>query len=63
VNVQPNLATRDGELERELERMRALIARVGGRVEGLGEAIAQEEEVEDMEVDERAKVEALLGLR
>lgn len=32
-NVQPNLVTRDGELEKELERMRLLVARVRGRVE------------------------------
>jgi hypothetical protein len=31
-NVQPNLVTRDGELGRELERMRVLLARVSGRV-------------------------------
>ena len=32
VGVQENLVTRDGEVERELERMRVLLARVGGRV-------------------------------
>ena len=32
-NVQPNLVTRDGELGKELERMRVLLARVTGRVE------------------------------
>ncbi|KAL2833099.1 kinetochore Sim4 complex subunit Fta4 [Aspergillus pseudoustus] len=31
-NVQPNLATKDGELVRELERMRMLVARVSGRI-------------------------------
>lgn len=31
-NVQPNLVTRDGELSRELDRMRILLARVTGRV-------------------------------
>lgn len=31
-NVQPNLITRDGELAQELEKMRMLVARVGGRV-------------------------------
>jgi hypothetical protein len=30
-NIQPNLVTRDGELGRELERMRVLLARVTGR--------------------------------
>lgn len=32
VGVQENLVTRDGEVEKELERMRVLLARVGGRV-------------------------------
>jgi hypothetical protein len=31
-NVQPNLVTRDGELGRELEKMRILLARVTGRI-------------------------------
>ncbi|KAI0470723.1 kinetochore complex Fta4 of Sim4 subunit, or CENP-50-domain-containing protein [Xylariaceae sp. FL0804] len=31
-HVQQNLVTRGGEVERELERMRVLLARVGGRV-------------------------------
>ncbi|KAI3541197.1 hypothetical protein CABS01_01488 [Colletotrichum abscissum] len=30
--VQENLVTRDGEIEKEMEKMRALLARVGGRV-------------------------------
>jgi hypothetical protein len=32
-NIQPNLVTRDGELVQELEKMRMLVARVGGRIE------------------------------
>lgn len=31
-NVQPNLVTRDGELVQELEKLRMLAARVGGRI-------------------------------
>ncbi|BDD59809.1 hypothetical protein MAP00_004996 [Monascus purpureus] len=31
-NIQPNLVTRDGELFRELDKMRMLAARVGGRI-------------------------------
>jgi Kinetochore complex Fta4 of Sim4 subunit, or CENP-50 len=31
-NIQPNLVTRDGELGKELEKMRILLARVTGRV-------------------------------
>ena len=33
--MQPNLVARDGELEKELEKMRLLVARVRGRVEAL----------------------------
>ena len=32
-DIQPNLVTRDGELVQELEKMRMLAARVGGRME------------------------------
>lgn len=35
--VQENLVTRDGEVEREMEKMRVLLARVGGRVSLLPE--------------------------
>jgi Kinetochore complex Fta4 of Sim4 subunit, or CENP-50 len=31
-NIQPNLVTRDGELVREIDRMRMLVARVAGRI-------------------------------
>lgn len=31
-DIQPNLVTRDGELAQELEKMRMLVARVGGRI-------------------------------
>lgn len=31
-DIQPNLITRDGELVLELEKMRMLVARVGGRI-------------------------------
>lgn len=31
-SIQPNLITRDGELAQELEKMRMLVARVGGRI-------------------------------
>ncbi|KAJ5161583.1 hypothetical protein N7492_006975 [Penicillium capsulatum] len=31
-DIQPNLVTRDGELTQELEKMRMLVARVGGRI-------------------------------
>lgn len=31
-DIQPNLVNRDGDLIRELEKMRMLVARVGGRI-------------------------------
>jgi hypothetical protein len=34
-NVQPNLVTRDGELAKELGRMRVLMARVSSKMETL----------------------------
>jgi hypothetical protein len=34
-NVQPNLATRDGELQKELEKLKILMARAGEKIEGL----------------------------
>ncbi len=36
--IQENLATRNGPVEKELERMRALLARVTGRVDKLADA-------------------------
>ncbi|KZL64801.1 kinetochore protein [Colletotrichum incanum] len=36
--VQENLITRDGEVEKEMEKMRVLLARVGGRVSLLPES-------------------------
>ncbi|KAK5658541.1 hypothetical protein OQA88_1933 [Cercophora sp. LCS_1] len=47
--VQENLVTRDGEVERELSRMRVLLARVGGRVGMLGKGTGREEEMEEGE--------------
>lgn len=70
--VQENLVTRDGEVEKELERMRMLLVRVGDKVARLkereggdggdedlfgdGDAMV----VDDVEVEERRKVEGLL---
>jgi hypothetical protein len=49
-NVQPNLVTKDGELGRELDRMRVLCARVAsgvgevqGEEKGLGEGVGERE--------------------
>ena len=66
--VQENLVTRNGEVEAELQRMRVLLARVGGRVSRLKEQQQQGLPLEagndttDMDVafDERQKVNQLL---
>ncbi|KAI0431159.1 kinetochore Sim4 complex subunit Fta4 [Xylaria sp. FL1042] len=62
--VQENLITRNGEIERELERMRLLLARVAGRVARLPDKSASDgDEAEDfMDLDslERDKVDKLL---
>ncbi|KAK4452387.1 kinetochore Sim4 complex subunit Fta4 [Podospora aff. communis PSN243] len=62
--VQENLVTRNGEVEIELQRMRMLLARVGGRVgqlkdRGGGEG-GDDKMVVDVEADEQRKVGQLL---
>lgn len=68
--VQENLISRDGEVEREMERMRMLLARVGARLghlrerseltsSGLDEGDAML--VDDVDVDEKRKVNDLLN--
>lgn len=71
-SVQENLVTRDGEVEKELERMRMLLVRVGDKVAKLKEreGSADDEDdlfgegeamiVDDVEVEERRKVDGLL---
>ncbi|TDZ38267.1 Inner kinetochore subunit fta4 [Colletotrichum trifolii] len=66
--VQDNLVTRDGQVERELEKMRALLARVGGRVSLLPDSIDsgslfKEHDsllVEPVSVGEKRKIDHLL---
>jgi hypothetical protein len=61
--VQENLVTRNGEVESELQRMRMLLARVGGRVGQLKERGGEGGEdgtVVDVEADEQRKVGQLL---
>lgn len=74
-NVQQNLVTRNGDVEKELERMRMLLVRVSGRLAQLpppgarrqGEDVTMDdgdggdEAVEDLDVVERNKVDALLN--
>jgi hypothetical protein len=57
--VQGNLVARDGELEKELEKMRMLIARVRGRVEALPENTNPDRDMEVDFPDEIKRVEAL----
>jgi hypothetical protein len=74
--VQENLLTRDGEVEKELERMKLLLARVGGRVghllEQSGDTRGSSSSdlfggdstaimVDDAEVEETRKVSDLSG--
>lgn len=72
--VQENLVTRGGEVEKELERMRMLLVRVGDKVARLKEREAGQGDdddsdlfgdgdamiVDDVEVEERRKVDGLL---
>ncbi|KAI1079757.1 kinetochore Sim4 complex subunit Fta4 [Whalleya microplaca] len=60
--VQPNLVTRNGEVEAELERMRVLLVRVAGRVAQMPDEEDGDEDavVQDLDVVERKKVERLL---
>jgi hypothetical protein len=75
--MQENLVTRDGEVEKELERMKLLLARVSGRVGHLLEQSGHSRVgsdssdlfggdgtavmVDDVEVQETRKVNDLLG--
>lgn len=70
--IQENLVQRGGELEKELERMRMLLVRVGDKVARLKEREGSDDDlfgdrdadammVDDVEVDERGKVEAMMG--
>ncbi|CAJ2502976.1 Uu.00g103700.m01.CDS01 [Anthostomella pinea] len=65
--VQENLVTRNGEVEKELERMRTLLVRVAGRVAQLPDADAGTEDqtddvvMADLDMVEREKVERLLA--
>lgn len=61
--VQPNLVTRDGEVERELERMRVLLVRVAARVGQLpdpGRDSDGDAAMEDLDAAEQSKVERLV---
>lgn len=56
--VQENLATRDGQVEKELEKMRMLLVRVGGRVSKLPDPAPRTDgEDDDVMVDSPAVVQ------
>ena len=63
--VQPNLVTKDGDLAKELDKMRFLMARVSGRVAVLdqagGESGRQSAELESTE--EKEKLLKILDMR
>jgi len=59
-DIQPNLVTKDGELGKELDKMRILIARVSNGMQGLKEGGTMNEERE--EESERSTEEKLAGV-
>lgn len=59
-DIQPNLITRDGELVQELEKMRMLVARVGGRIAQQKKRNALREEQEYLLPGSKRKLDALL---
>lgn len=59
-DIQPNLITRDGELVQALEKMRMLVARVGGRIAQQKKGSAVREEQEYLFPGSKRKLEALL---
>ncbi|KAJ5091563.1 hypothetical protein NUU61_006433 [Penicillium alfredii] len=59
-DIQPNLVTRDGELVQELEKMRMLVARVGGRIAQQKTSVAESHNYPLPESDQ--KLEALLDM-
>lgn len=52
--LQSNLVTRDGEVEKELERMKMLLVRVERGLNGLEDKNGEEEESEGMDLDGEA---------
>lgn len=61
--LQENLVTRNGEVEKELERMRVLLVRVAGRVGQLPAQNSEEDDtamIGDLDKAERGKVQSLL---
>ena len=64
VGIQENLVTRDGDVEKELTRMRMLLIRVAGRVGGLpgaGRAKKEEEDVEPLSALRKRDIDDFLA--
>ncbi|KAI9838395.1 MAG: hypothetical protein M1819_005664 [Sarea resinae] len=62
-NIQPNLVTRDGELQQELTKMRILMAKVAEGIGGLKESTKGREDVFVELESEEGKLAVLLGGR
>ncbi|KAH8646648.1 kinetochore Sim4 complex subunit Fta4 [Xylariales sp. PMI_506] len=61
-SLQSNLVTRNGDVEKELERMRMLLVRVAGRVAQLPKDIFEDDEaMPDLDELERTKVQNILN--
>lgn len=66
VNVQPNLVTKDGELGKELDRMRVLIARVASgmvKLKESGDVSPQKQEEVHRELSSEEKLAAILRMQ
>lgn len=64
--MQKNLVTRDGELGKELERMKILVARLGSKLdrrEGLGESMEVDSDGQREEEREESKLQQILENR
>jgi hypothetical protein len=59
-DVQGNLLGRDGEVGKELERMLVLLARIGGRIEGLDGQGGADVDVDMDGEDEEKKLHSVL---
>ena len=63
--VQENIITRNGEVEKELERMRFLLVRVGGRVGALPDSSPKERnqqiDVTDARLSRKRRVDEFLA--
>ena len=61
-NIQPNLVTRDGELGKELDRMRILLARGPGRANEINGAGTVLQSNTETEMSHKQKLAAVLDL-